>query len=83
MFQEAAYDSLLRSRRRELHVKIAGAIETRTPDEARMHPELLAHHLSRAGEYRRAVDYGMAAGLTALTRSANAEAIGHTRACLD
>ena len=83
LIQEAAYDSLLRSRRRELHVKIAEAIETGTPDEARMHPELLAHHLSRAGEYRRAVDYGMAAGLTALTRSANAEAIGHTRACLD
>ena len=83
LIQDAAYDSLLRSRRRELHAKIAEAIETRTPDEARMHPELIAHHLSRAGEYRRAVDYGMAAGMTALTRSANAEAIGHTRACLD
>ncbi len=83
LLQEVAYESLLRGQRRDLHARIAGAIETHAPDEARLHPELLALHLSRAGEYRRAVDFGMAAGLSALTRSANAEAIGHTRACLD
>jgi predicted ATPase/class 3 adenylate cyclase len=83
LLQEAAYDSLLRSRRRELHARIASAIEKLTPDEARTHPELMAHHLSRAGQHRQAIDFGMAAGLTALTRSANAEAVVHTRACLD
>jgi predicted ATPase/class 3 adenylate cyclase len=83
LIQDAAYESLLRSRRRELHARIAEAIATRTPEEAGLHPEVMAHHLSRAGHYLRAVDFGIKAGMTALTRSANAEAIGHARACLD
>ncbi len=83
LLQEAAYRSLLRSRRRDLHARIAEAIETRSPDEPRLHPELMAHHLSRAGEFRRAVEFGMTAGMTALTRSANAEAIDHAHACLE
>ena len=83
LIQDAAYESLLRSHRRELHAKIAEAIETRTPDEVRLRPEIMAHHLSRAGVYQRAVGFGVTAGMSALTRSANAEAIGHARACLD
>jgi tetratricopeptide (TPR) repeat protein len=83
LIQDAAYESLLRSRRRALHAQIAEAIATRTPEETSLHPEVIAHHLSRAGQYLRAVDFGVRAGMTALTRSANAEAIGHARACLD
>jgi predicted ATPase len=83
LIQDAAYESLLRSRRRVLHARIAEAIATRTPEEAELHPEVMAHHLSRAGHYQRAVDFGIKAGMTALTRSANAEAIGHGQACLD
>jgi len=83
LIQDAAYESLLRSRRRALHAQIAEAIATSTPDETTRHPEVMAHHLSRAGQYLRAIEFGVRAGMTALTRSANAEAIGHARACLD
>ena len=43
----------------------------------------MAHHLSRAEQYLRAVDFGIKAGMTALTRSANTEAISHANACID
>jgi predicted ATPase/class 3 adenylate cyclase len=82
LIQDAAYESLLRSRRRELHARIAEAIATRTPEEADLHPEVMAHHLGQAGLYLRAVGFGIKAGRTALTRSANAEVIGHARVCL-
>jgi class 3 adenylate cyclase len=83
LIQDAAYGSLLRSRRRDLHARIAEAILTRVPDEAELHPEVMAHHLSRAEQHLRAVDFGIKAGMTALARSANTEAISHATACLD
>lgn len=82
LIQEAAYDSLLRSRRRELHGLIAGAYEAIRPDETVSQPEIMAHHLGEAGEHRRAVDFGLAAGMGALMRSANADAVAHGRNCL-
>ena len=47
LVQDAAYDSLLKSRRQELHAKIARVIEERFPDIKDTEPELLAHHLTR------------------------------------
>jgi predicted ATPase len=38
---------------------------------------VVAHHLTQAGEARRAVDYWLRAGEHALKRSANIEAAGH------
>ncbi|MDU9002901.1 AAA family ATPase [Sedimentitalea todarodis] len=83
LIQEAAYDSLLRSRRRELHGLIAQAYETTRPDEVTSQPEVLAHHLGQAGEHDRAIEFGLAAGMAALVRSANADAVAHGRKCLD
>ncbi|MEP4699589.1 MAG: AAA family ATPase, partial [Parasphingorhabdus sp.] len=82
LIQEAAYDSLLRSRRRELHALIAQAYETVRPEEAASQPEVMAHHLGEAGEHRRAIDFGLAAGMGALMRSANSDAVAHGRNCL-
>ena len=83
LIQEAAYESQLRSRRRALHGAIASAIERVLPEELTLHPEIMAHHLSRAGESGRAIEFGCVAGLGALMRSASAEAVAHTRDCLD
>jgi class 3 adenylate cyclase len=83
LIQDAAYESLLRSRRRDLHGRIAEAILMHTPEDAELHPEVVAHHLSQAEQYLRAVGFGIKAGMTALTRSANTEAISHAMACLD
>jgi predicted ATPase len=48
LVQDAAYDSLLKRRRQELHGKIAKAIEARFPTIGETKPELLAHHYTEA-----------------------------------
>ena len=77
LVQEAAYRSLLRSRRRELHGAIAAILEERFPDLADTTPELLAHHSQRRARSALAADYWLKAGRRAAQASANAEAIAH------
>ena len=79
LVQEAAYHSLLRSRRRNLHQTIAEALEAQFPQTARDAPELVAHHWTEAGTLERAVDAWLAAGRRASQRSEYREAIGHLR----
>ena len=79
LVQEVAYESLLRSRRRELHLRIAEVLESRFPQTARDAPELVAHHWTEAGVADRAVASWLAAGLRASERSEYREAIGHLR----
>jgi predicted ATPase/class 3 adenylate cyclase len=79
LVQEAAYQSLLRSRRRELHLSIAQALESHFPQTTRDTPELVAHHWTEAGNAERAVAAWVAAGERASQRSEYREAIGHLR----
>lgn len=83
LIQEAAYDSLLRSRRKELHNLIAQAYEKVRPEEIRNQPEILAHHMGNAGQYTQAINHGLAAGLAALMRSENVDAVAHGKKCLE
>ena len=73
LVQDAAYSTLLRSRRQELHARIAAALE---PGHS-VAPELLAHHFEAAGATEKAADRWLEAGRRALRRSANTEAITH------
>ena len=50
LIQEVAYRSLLHERRRELHSKVAQAIEGIFKDRAEERASLLAYHLEQAGE---------------------------------
>ena len=77
LVQDAAYDSLLKSRRQELHGKIARVIETRFPNIKTTEPEVLAHHLTAAGLAEAAIPLWQAAGQLALKRMALTEAISH------
>ncbi len=52
LVQDAAYSTLLRGRRQELHARVAAALETHFADLVERQPELLAHHLTAAGEHR-------------------------------
>ncbi len=79
LIQEAACQSLLRRRRRELHGTIADVVETLLPGMARDEPELVAHHLTEAGNPDRATNAWLAAGRRASERSQYREAIGHLR----
>src|SRR3954454_13841136 len=77
LVQDAAYDSLLKSRRQELHAKIARVIEQRFPSIKITEPEVLAHHLTAAGLAEAAIPLWQSAGELALQRMALAEAIAH------
>ena len=82
LVQDAAYESLLKSRRQQLHARIAAVLEERFPEAAEAEPELLAHHLAEAGQAERAIVYLQRAARRALARSADLEAVEHLRAAL-
>ena len=77
LVQDAAYGTLLRARRQELHARVAAVLEEYFADLVERQPELLAHHLTAAGDTERAVDQWLKAGQHAAARSAHLEAIGH------
>jgi class 3 adenylate cyclase len=77
LVQDAAYDSLLKSKRQELHGKIARVIEERFPNTKTTEPEVLAHHLTVAGRTEAAIPLWQSAGELALSRMALTEAISH------
>jgi class 3 adenylate cyclase/tetratricopeptide (TPR) repeat protein len=77
LVQDAAYDSLLRRRRQELHSKITKVIEERWPDAAATDPELLAHHYTESKQPEKAIPLWRNAGNLALGRMALTEAIAH------
>lgn len=83
LVQDAAYDSLLRSRRQALHQRVATVLTESFPDIAETQPELIAHHLAQAGLVEPAIDQMLRAGQRAIARSANAEAIGQIKQALD
>ncbi len=83
LVQDAAYGTLLRSKRRQLHSRIADALEEGFPETVETQPELVAHHLIQAGRTERAIDYLRKAGQRTIERSANAEALEHLTRALE
>jgi class 3 adenylate cyclase/tetratricopeptide (TPR) repeat protein len=59
LIQEVAYRSLLHERRRDLHFKVAHAIESVFKDHADERAALLAYHLEQAGENLKAAQQNM------------------------
>jgi class 3 adenylate cyclase/predicted ATPase len=83
LVQDAAYQSLLKSRRQAYHARIAALLEERFPDTVENEPEILAHHFSEAGESDAATDYWLRAGRRAAARVAYWEAAAHLRRGLE
>jgi class 3 adenylate cyclase/tetratricopeptide (TPR) repeat protein len=77
LVQDAAYGTLLRSMRQELHSRVAAMLEQHFADLVERQPELLAHHLTAAGNTERAVDQWLKAGQHAAARLTYREAIAH------
>ena len=73
LIQDAAYESLLRSRRKKLHRRVAEILSEQTVRE----PEAIAHHFTQAGLDDFAIEWWSKAGDQALRRSASKEAIAH------
>ena len=83
LVQDAAYGTLVRSKRRQLHGRIADALKEEFPETVETQPELLAHHLIQAGLTEQAISYLRKAGQRTIERSANAEAIRHLTRALE
>ena len=83
LVQDAAYGTLVRSKRQQLHGRIADALEEGFPETVETQPELLAHHLIQAGLTERAINYLRKAGQRSIERSANAEAARHLTQALE
>jgi predicted ATPase len=76
LIQDAAYESLLKSRRQALHRRAAEILRD-SPERAAAEPEAVAHHFTHAGLDDLAIDWWGRAGDQALRRSAFQEAIAH------
>jgi class 3 adenylate cyclase/tetratricopeptide (TPR) repeat protein len=83
LVQDAAYGTLLRTRRQRLHNRIAAALEDRFPEIVSAQPALLAQHCADGGLAEKAAAYHLKAGQQALTRSAMTEAVAQLRKGLD
>jgi class 3 adenylate cyclase/predicted ATPase len=77
LVQDAAYETMLKSKRHQLHGRIAKALEDRFPEVMNTQPEILAHHYTQAGLTENAVTWWNTAGEHAIRRSANMEAVRH------
>jgi class 3 adenylate cyclase/predicted ATPase/energy-coupling factor transporter ATP-binding protein EcfA2 len=77
LVQDAAYQSLLKSRRQQLHQQVAQVLEEQFPETVESQPELVAHHYTEAGLIEQAIPYWQRAGELAGRRVALKEAIAH------
>ena len=83
LVQDAAYGTLLKSRRQQLHARIVQVLEDRFPETADAQPELLAHHCTQAELIEKAVGFWYQAGRQAMARSAMVEAAAQLTQALE
>jgi predicted ATPase len=75
LVQDAAYVTMLKSRRRQLHASIAKVLVERFPAMAESQPEIIAQHFTEAGLAGEAFAYWLKAGRHAHARWSNREAV--------
>lgn len=83
LVQDAAYQSMLRSTRAQLHKRIARVLQEQFADTADAAPDLLAHHLTEAGETETAIAAWRRAARRAIDMAADVEAAVHLRRALE
>ena len=81
--RDAAYESLGRAARREVHARIAEAIEARFPRTGEARPDLLAQHHAAAEQKREAAGWARKAVQQAMDRSAYVEAVRRGREAIE
>jgi class 3 adenylate cyclase/predicted ATPase len=82
LVQDAAYGTLLRGPRQELHARIATALRENSPDISETQPEILAHHYTEASLIEQAASFWGKAGQKSVARSALVEAVAQLRKAL-
>jgi class 3 adenylate cyclase/tetratricopeptide (TPR) repeat protein len=79
LVQEAAYGSLLKRTRQQLHGRVVDVLVAAFPERAATEPELVARHAEVAGRFDDAIASYQRAGEQAQARSAHEEAIRNLR----
>jgi hypothetical protein len=79
LVQDAAYSTVMRSRRQQIHARIAATLESQFPEIVAAQPGLLAGHCAEAAVTQKAVGYYTKAGQQAMARSAMIEAVTQLR----
>ncbi|MFT5175077.1 MAG: putative ATPase, partial [Gammaproteobacteria bacterium] len=77
LIRDSAYQSLLHRTRQQHHQRVAELLESQYQETGRGHSELIAQHLTAAGQHTAAVKHWQQAGQNALDHSALREAMGH------
>jgi class 3 adenylate cyclase len=82
LVQDAAYSTMLREKRQQLHARIAIVLEREFPEIRRAQPETLARHCAEAGLTEKAVELYISASQCATGASNNMEAAAHLKRAL-
>jgi class 3 adenylate cyclase len=77
LVQDTAYSTLLKSRRQQIHARIARTLEEMFADIVASQPALLAQHCTEAGLVEKAIKYWAIAGDSAERRGMTQEAVTH------
>ncbi|MGY3138288.1 class 3 adenylate cyclase/tetratricopeptide (TPR) repeat protein [Bradyrhizobium sp. USDA 4501] len=83
LVQDAAYSTMLRGRRQQIHTRVATTLESQFPEIVAAQPQLMAHHCTEAGFNEKAVGYRLKAGQQAVARSAMTEAVAQLQKGLE
>lgn len=77
LIQDTAYETLLRSKRQQLHQQVVTVLEQQFPGLVETQPELLAHHLMEAGLKEKALLMWEKAGQKAMKQNTSVAAVHH------
>jgi predicted ATPase len=83
LVQDAAYSTLLRGRRQQLHALIVTTMESEFPEIATNEPERLAQHCTQAGQPQKAIEYWQSAAEASISRWAFVETVRQTEKALE
>jgi predicted ATPase/class 3 adenylate cyclase len=83
LIQDAAYGSILRGERQQLHARIANVLCQRFSDVAEASPEVVAYHFTEAHELEPAIEHWVKAAQQASKRSAFVETTRHLMIALE
>jgi class 3 adenylate cyclase/predicted ATPase len=83
LVQDAAYSTMLRGRRQQIHARVAATLESRFPEIVVSQPQLMALHCAEAGFNEKAIGYRLKAGQQAVARSAMTEAVAQLQRGLE
>lgn len=81
--QEATYNSILTNQRKNLHLKIAEAIQTVFAERLNEFYGMLAYHYSRGEHFKKAEEFLIKSGEEAMKASASTEALNYYQEALD